>query len=129
MLQKLKMTTYAFILCLFGLTFMTVSPVLAGEKSWKEDCQAIPKSAMKEKKNCFRDIATDMRDRAYRLESAICYTTTVLRSHLFPFPALASAYERLAEGLNIESQYPHYQMILDWCKKIRIENINSRRGQ
>jgi hypothetical protein len=29
MLQKLKITTYVFILCLFGLTLMTVTPVLA----------------------------------------------------------------------------------------------------
>ena len=31
MLQKLKITTYVFILCLFGLTLITVSPVFAGE--------------------------------------------------------------------------------------------------
>lgn len=29
MLQKLKITTYVFILCLFGLTLITVTPVLA----------------------------------------------------------------------------------------------------
>ena len=29
MLKKIKITTYVFILCLFGLTLITVSPVFA----------------------------------------------------------------------------------------------------
>ena len=33
MLQQFKITTYAFILCLFGLTLMTVSPVFAQQGS------------------------------------------------------------------------------------------------
>ena len=49
MLQKFKITTCAFILCLFGLTLMTVSPVFAedspeftacAQMDWKADKKA-----------------------------------------------------------------------------------------
>jgi hypothetical protein len=62
MLQKFKITTCAFILCLFGLTLMTVSPVFADDSIDFVECQQIKPNRtsyalMKEKKNCFRDLA------------------------------------------------------------------------
>ena len=62
MLQKFKITTCAFILCLFGLTLMTVTPVFADDSIDFVECQQIKPNRtsyalMKEKKNCFRDLA------------------------------------------------------------------------
>jgi hypothetical protein len=62
MLQKFKITTCAFILCLFGLPLMTVSPVFADDSIDFVECQQIKPNRtsyalMKEKKNCFRDLA------------------------------------------------------------------------
>jgi len=62
MLQKFKITTCAFILCLFGVTLTTVSPVLAEDSKEFKECQLIkPKDTdlalMKQKKDCFRDLA------------------------------------------------------------------------
>ena len=56
MLQKFKITTCAFILCLFGLTLMTVSPVFAADSAAFVECQDMKwKKGKKAKKNCFRD--------------------------------------------------------------------------
>jgi hypothetical protein len=63
MLQKFKITSSAFILCLFGFTLITVSPVFAEERPEFIACQQIKtkdKAGMKEKKNCFRDYASDL---------------------------------------------------------------------
>jgi len=58
MLQKLKITTCAFILCLFGLTLMTVTPVFAEDSQEFKSCQQMKwKGNKKAKKNCFRDLA------------------------------------------------------------------------
>ena len=62
MLHKFKITTCAFILCLFGLTLMTVTPVFADDSIDFVECQQIKPNRtsyalMKEKKNCFRDLA------------------------------------------------------------------------
>jgi hypothetical protein len=54
MLPKLRMTTYVFILCLFGLTLITVSPVFASSPEFQACKQ---RQGTKEKKNCFRDLA------------------------------------------------------------------------
>ena len=61
MFHKFKITTCAFILCLFGLTLMTVSPVFAADSAAFKQCQQIKPHGkfgpMKQKKNCFRDLA------------------------------------------------------------------------
>ena len=58
MLQKFKITTCVFILCLFGLTLMTVSPVFAADSAAFVECQDMKwKKGKKAKKNCFRDLA------------------------------------------------------------------------
>jgi hypothetical protein len=62
MFHKFKITTCAFILCLFGLTLMTVTPVFADDSIDFVECQQIKPNRtsyalMKEKKNCFRDLA------------------------------------------------------------------------
>ena len=55
MFHKFKITSCAFILCLFGLTLMTVSPVFAEDSPEFIACQQM-KGKMA-KKNCFRDLA------------------------------------------------------------------------
>jgi hypothetical protein len=54
MLQKLKITTYVFILFLFGFTLITVSPVFAEDSPEFGACQ---QGSLIAKKNCFRDLA------------------------------------------------------------------------
>ena len=59
MLQKFKITSCVFILCLFGLTLITVSPVFA---HWSSatfvECQKIKGKTNKEAKiKCFADLA------------------------------------------------------------------------
>ena len=56
MLKKLKITSCAFILCLFGLILITVSPVLAEDSAAFVECQKIKPNGkdfglMKEKKD------------------------------------------------------------------------------
>jgi hypothetical protein len=62
MSQKFKITTCAFILCLFGLTLMTVSPVYAQQGKRMDRCEkmkALPKP--RKKINCFRNEAKRLR--------------------------------------------------------------------
>ena len=59
MLQKFKITTCAFILCLFGLTLITVSPVLAEDSAAFVGCKQI-KGDLKGKKNCFKRLAREL---------------------------------------------------------------------
>ena len=61
MLHKFKITTCAFILCLFGLTLITVSPVFAEKSPEFIACQQMKwKDGKKAKKNCFRNLARDL---------------------------------------------------------------------
>ena len=61
MFHQFKITPYAFILCLFGLTLMTVSPVFAEDSAAFVECQQMKwKEGKKEKKNCFRDLARSL---------------------------------------------------------------------
>ena len=58
MLPKFKITTCVFILCLFGLTLITVSPVFAGDSAAFVECQKIKGKTNKEAKiKCFADLA------------------------------------------------------------------------
>jgi peptidoglycan hydrolase CwlO-like protein len=61
MFHKFKITTCAFILCLFGLTLMTVSPVFAEDSQEFKSCQQMKwKGGKKAKKNCFKDLASSL---------------------------------------------------------------------
>ena len=59
MLQNFKITSCAFILVLFGLTLMTVSPVLAADGDGFTVCDNMPEAASK--LTCFRDLARSLR--------------------------------------------------------------------
>jgi len=63
MLQKYSTIAHAIILFLFGLTLMTVSPVFAEDSPEFVACQQIKPAGdfnlMKQKKNCFRDLARE----------------------------------------------------------------------
>jgi hypothetical protein len=62
MLQKFKITTCAFILCLFGLTLMTVTPVFATESGAFLRCSNMAAGdigQIKEMMRCFKALALD----------------------------------------------------------------------
>ena len=59
MVQKFKITSCVFILCLFGLTLMTVSPVFAVDGDGFTVCDNMPEAASK--LSCFRDLARSLR--------------------------------------------------------------------
>ena len=65
MLQKFNITTYAVALCLFAFMLFTAAPVFADPQGDFEECQSIkPKGVdydlMKDKKDCFKDIAEEL---------------------------------------------------------------------
>jgi hypothetical protein len=67
MLQKLKITTYVFVLCLFGLTLITVSPVFA--KSFEESARVLQceqSNIADEKANCYKEFARSFYDALQR---------------------------------------------------------------
>jgi hypothetical protein len=64
MLQKFKITTCVFILCLFGLTLMTVTPVFATESGAFVRCvnigaEEMSKANIKKMLRCFKPLALD----------------------------------------------------------------------
>jgi hypothetical protein len=59
MLKKLKITTYVFILCLFGLTLITVSSVFANSPEFNACKQ---EQGLQKKKNCFKNLALALSD-------------------------------------------------------------------
>ena len=65
MLQKFNITTYAVALCLFAFMLFTAAPVFADPQGDFEECQSIKPNGvdfdlMKDKKNCFKDIAEEL---------------------------------------------------------------------
>jgi DNA repair exonuclease SbcCD ATPase subunit len=68
MLPKLKITSCAFILFLLGFTLFTVAPVFAADSAAFKQCQQIKPQGkfgpMKQKKNCFRDVARALQDQS-----------------------------------------------------------------
>ena len=64
MLKTYRIIPLVFILFLFGFTFITVAPVLAEDSPEFVACQQIKPSGdfrlMKQKKNCFRDVARSL---------------------------------------------------------------------
>ena len=67
MLKTYSFIRSSFILCLFGLTLITVSPVFAEDSAAFVECQNIKQSLigkdfglMKEKKDCFKRLAREL---------------------------------------------------------------------
>ena len=58
MLKTYRIIPSTFILFLFGLTLITVSPVFAEDSAAFVECKEIGR--LKEKKNCFRDLAREL---------------------------------------------------------------------
>jgi hypothetical protein len=76
MLQKLKITTYVFILCLFGLTLITVSPIFAEDSLAIEKCEKMSKHPrgkrfvrFTEQINCYKSLVRELTARVRKLES------------------------------------------------------------
>jgi hypothetical protein len=64
MVQKFKVTTCVFILCLVGLAFFSVYPVFAADSATFVKCHQIKSHgkfrSMEQKINCFRDLARSL---------------------------------------------------------------------
>ena len=76
MLQKLKITTYVFILCLFGLTLITVSPIFAEDSAAIDKCENISKHRRgkrfvrsMDKISCYKSLVRELTARVNKLES------------------------------------------------------------
>ena len=68
MLKTYRIIPFIFILFLFGFTLITVSPVIAEDSAAFVECQQIkPRGKfrpMKQKKNCFRNLARALQDQS-----------------------------------------------------------------
>ena len=68
MLKTYRIIPLVFILFLFGFTLITVSPVFAEDSPEFVACQQIKPAGdfnlMKQKKNCFRDVARVLQDQS-----------------------------------------------------------------
>ena len=63
MIQKFKMTTFAAVLCLFGLMLFTAAPVFADPQGEFDDCKEMEKGKGKNrlsKLRCFKDLAEEL---------------------------------------------------------------------
>ena len=76
MLQKLKITTYVFILCLFGLTLITVSPIFAEDSATIDKCEKMSKHRRgkrfvrsTDQINCYKSLVRELTARVDKLES------------------------------------------------------------
>ena len=76
MLQKLKITTYVFILCLFGLTLITVSPIFAEDSAAIDKCENISKHRRgkrfvrsTDQISCYKSLVRELTARVNKLES------------------------------------------------------------
>jgi hypothetical protein len=77
MLQKLKVTTYVFILCLFGLTLITVSPIFAEDSTAIDKCENMSKHRRgkrfvrsTDQISCYKSLVRELTARVSKLESA-----------------------------------------------------------
>ena len=76
MLQKLKITTYVFILCLFGLTLITVSPIFAENSAAIDKCEKMSKHRRgkrfvrsTDQISCYKSLVRELTARVNKLES------------------------------------------------------------
>ena len=76
MLQKLKITTYVFILCLFGLTLITVSPIFAEDSAAIDKCEKMSKHRRgkrfvrsTDQISCYKSLVRELTARVNKLES------------------------------------------------------------
>ena len=76
MLQKLKITTYVFILCLFGLTLITVSPIFAEDSATIDKCEKMSKHRRgkrfvrsTDQISCYKSLVRELTAKVNKLES------------------------------------------------------------
>ena len=75
MLQKLKITTYVFILCIFGLTLITVSPIFAEDSAAIDKCEKMSKHRRgkrfvrsTDQISCYKSLVRELTARVNKLE-------------------------------------------------------------
>ena len=76
MLQKLKITTYVFILCLFGLRLITVSPIFAEDSAAIDKCEKMSKHRRgkrfvrsTDQISCYKSLVRELTARVNKLEN------------------------------------------------------------
>jgi hypothetical protein len=76
MLQKLKITTYVFIVCLFGLTLITVSPIFAEDSVAIDKCEKMSKHRRgkrfvrsTDQISCYKSLVRELTATVNKLES------------------------------------------------------------
>ena len=120
MLQKFKITTCAFILCLFGLTLMMVSPVFAVDSQEFIACQKIKRN-MKRKKNCFRDLARSLQAGGQAQTPAKVQAPAPVKAQA-PDPAPAPAPAKAAEQVPTE-------IVFGWGRNAKTLSLGSPEGR
>ena len=99
-LQKLKITSCAFILCLFGLTLMTVSPAFAVDDDEFTICDN--KSEVAEKLSCFREIVRNQRQGMENLSKASRSQEAIVDEAVSKSADLVATLEAQIDDLNIQ---------------------------
>ena len=99
-MQKLKITSCAFILCLFGLTLMTVSPAFAVDDDEFTICDN--KSEVAEKLSCFREIVRNQRQGMENLSKASRSQEAIVDEAVSKSADLVATLEAQIDDLNIQ---------------------------
>ena len=100
LLQKLKITSCAFILCLFGLTLMTVSLAFAVDDDEFTICDN--KSEVAEKLSCFREIVRNQRQGMENLSKASRSQEAIADEAVSKSADFVATLESQVDDLNIQ---------------------------
>ena len=100
LLQKIKITSCAFILCLFGLTLMTVSLAFAVDDDEFTICDN--KSEVAEKLSCFREIVRNQRQGMENLSKASRSQEAIADEAVSKSADFVATLESQVDDLNIQ---------------------------
>ena len=100
LLQKLKIASCAFVLCLFGLTLMTVSPAFAVDDDGFTICDNKPETA--EKLSCFREIVRNQRQGMENLSKASRSQEAIADEAVSKSADFVATLESQVDDLNIQ---------------------------
>ena len=126
MLQKFNITTYAVALCLFAFMLFTAAPVFADPQGDFEECQSIkPKGVdfdlMKDKKNCFRDIAEELLEINENLRAASNNDASSSDGE-----GIERVCEILEEMMAVEGSRDYY--LRSFMDKMRVDDVEIKKG-
>ena len=126
MLQKFNITTYAVVLCLFGFMLFTAAPVFADPQGDFEECQSIkPKGVdfdlMRDKKNCFKDIAEELLEINENLRAASNNDASSSDGE-----GIERVCEILEEMMAVEGSRDYY--LRSFMDKMRVDDVEIKKG-